>query len=232
MAESTPALKMTISKFQSFIVAFNDKIADTTDIMTLQILFEQLLDDFFARITNLDHKVFNSILVENKVSNVEFMANAECYIIEQVYDMLYFKLTTVMKSQDEEFSGCLKQIKCLDLCQMGVYWKYGYNVVGAIHVKEYLIQYVNDWISIKVLRNLSSLRTPIEKVECLVDCIKLLAEPFEICQIGHPPTTDQLIPLILIVIIRSDILHFSTNLYYIRHFSFEHDINSGYQGIE
>ena len=134
MAESTPALKMILSKFQTKIVIFNDQMADMIDLITLQSSFEQFLNDFFSRITKIEHKVLNSIYALNQLTIVEFMANAECYIIEQVYDMLYFKLTAVLKSQDEELSRCLKQMKCLDLCQMGVDWKYGYNVVSAVEV--------------------------------------------------------------------------------------------------
>ncbi len=68
--------------------------------------------------------------------------------------------------------------------------------------------------------------------------IKLLSDPSQ-----HQPTptkeskkhaplsTDMLIPAMVIVVIRSHVLNLHSNLYYMRHFSFERNVEMGEYGI-
>jgi hypothetical protein len=59
---------------------------------------------------------------------------AENYILEQTYDMTYFKLHYHFRKEDDDLEEIIQRIKHVDIAQMGLHWSFGFQLVSAIEV--------------------------------------------------------------------------------------------------
>jgi hypothetical protein len=127
--------------------------------------------------------------------------------MEQLYDMTFFKISNHFKQKDGFLHDQIQSIKYIDTRALGLMSQDGRLLPKAI----------------LEFKRLASLRTPFEKLNCLVRSIQL--------SMTEEMTADQLIPIMILMVIRGNVLHLHSNLYYLKHFSFEHDIVSGEFGF-
>lgn len=82
------------------------------------------------------------------------------YIMERTYDIVFFKITTLQQSLDASLSNALQRMSNLDLTQVGLP-----NISG---MAKRLAS------GLEVFREIGTLRTPKEKLDCLLATISRL----------------------------------------------------------
>ncbi|CAO3685117.1 unnamed protein product [Rhizopus stolonifer] len=135
----------------------------------------------------------------------------ESYIMEETYDMVFFKISELVLSQDKELWKALESITYLDFPQIGL--------PAHVHDGRKRVERATARFE-----KIGSFRTPLEKLECLLQTLKELSDP-ELF-IG----TDALVPLFLMTLIKSKVPHLMANFVYIRDYNFERNMTSGRYG--
>jgi hypothetical protein len=151
---------------------------------------------------NVSHDQVNQIVERYPFNNIY-----GSYVMEQLYDMTFFKITHHFKQKDAFLQDQIQSIKYIDT-----------RALGLINEDERLLPK-----AILEFKRLASLRTPYEKLKCLVTSIQLF--------MSLKMTADQLIPIMILLVIRGNVLHLHSNVYYLKQFSFEHDTVSGEFGF-
>lgn len=82
----------------------------------------------------LDQKVLQAIFKEYSLDYSSLLEMSETFVIDQLYDMLFYRITTLLETEDTRLDESNKAASDLDLCQMGIDWKYGFDLVNAIEV--------------------------------------------------------------------------------------------------
>ncbi len=88
--------------------------------------------------------------------------------MERIYDFVFFKLCSIQKKEDAALADALHQIHHLDLCQLTLSPLLGRNVFA----------------SVDVFAKISRLRTPVEKICCLMDAVKALTQAVDASKDG------------------------------------------------
>lgn len=110
-----------------------------------------------------DRKQLEDTLKQRELKTDNIYEICDTYVSERTYDMTFFKVCSVCKVEDSKLMSAIAKVKYLDLSQMGLHWHCGFNISKAI----------------LEFRNIAVLRTPWEKMECLVRSIRILSEPYQ-----------------------------------------------------
>lgn len=84
------------------------------------------------------------------------------HVMEETYDMVFFKITHLMQQMDEEVANVLDSMESLDFIQVGL--PEGRTVRRRVERAG------------NTLRQIGTFRTPAEKLECLLCSITQLSE--------------------------------------------------------
>lgn len=142
----------------------------------------------------------------------------EMHVVDNCYEMIFFKIGVECQVQDSDFENISTHCKHITLHQLSVDFKYGLYLPEAITEYEMI----------------SAARTPIEKIQCLVRTIRILSRAMDSNELksGSPTvlTSDQLIPLFILLILQSNVINLPSNLAFIKKFTFEKEIAKGEVG--
>ena len=193
---------------------FND-VAMEMNLQEIHEDIQHLLNDCFKLLQTLEESSLEPFMLLHGLNWDLVYQMVEQHVMEQTYDIVFFKIGHEHQSNDLELAQILLGCKHLSLSQLGVAFKYGMNLPGAI----------------TKIERMAMLRTPVEKLQALVKCIRLLSER------GFRPTDspmilsgDQLIPLLIFIVVHCNIVNFDTNLDYIKRFIFEKNSAVGEEG--
>ncbi|KAJ3233671.1 hypothetical protein HDU81_002056 [Chytriomyces hyalinus] len=212
------------------IAACNDRILSTNSLDEIALELKNAVNDTVNFVYSIDKPSLARI--SNVLSNDEHADSAtqhqlvaqhvESYVMDKTYEFTYFLVSKHLREKDAAFSEVVSKLQGLDLVQMGVSLRFGAS----------LMQAVKDFSAISILR------TPFEKLSALMESIRKL-NPDMTRRSASPtrsPTTgsgdvvlssDVLIPLLVLIIIRSKLQNLPSCLYYMMHFSFCSDVEGG-----
>ncbi len=91
--------------------------------------------------------------------------------MEHLYDILYFKIHSEFRTDDEYFFDAISRARNVDLGQIGLEYEFGYHLVEAIQVINIILKL--DLI-MKEFKQITTLRTPIDKLDCLAECFRII----------------------------------------------------------
>lgn len=212
----------------SLVSQFNDKafsqITNIPEDDSILSFFKSILDKAFEITQLLDNVVVSTILNKHSLTFDDLFQSVESYLTENTYEICYFKISKKFLEEDTELSQFISQMTFLDIRHLGLSPRFGSNLQRACDEFQLI----------------PTKRTPFEKIKSLVKSISLLnslqEEALEIDGGGRVTTpntenllltTDQVIPLLLLVIVKTGLLNLHSNLYYMQNFAFEFDFNSG-----
>ncbi|KAI9271315.1 ankyrin repeat-containing domain protein, partial [Sporodiniella umbellata] len=121
----------------------------------------------------------------------------ENYVMEETYDMVFFKISQLIIDKDKELWKSLTSLTYLDFPQIGL--------PTYVQNERKRVQNATAWFE-----KIGSFRTPLEKLKCLLRTLKELSDP------DLYASTDTLVPLFLMTLIRSKVPHLMANLVYIK----------------
>ncbi|KAI9303507.1 hypothetical protein BJ944DRAFT_268292 [Cunninghamella echinulata] len=173
-----------------------------------------LLQNIIGTVLEKGLKYIDGLATADKFMQTEIHAAFEFYVMEQTYDIVFFKITQVVLQRDLHLSNIIEKISDVDITQLGLP-----SLTNDIH------QRVQRGISI--LQNIASFRTPSEKLNCIFNTIQTLSSQSS----SSIDTADILIPLLLFTIIRSKVPHLIAHWTFMKEFSFTHDVVRGKYGF-
>ncbi|KAJ3101504.1 hypothetical protein HDU97_001319 [Phlyctochytrium planicorne] len=245
----------TLNRLNDVMTAFNDKAIMLEDIEKLHEEMKGLLDSAFQIVSTLPPAPLQTILSTHALTRDEFHQVVETFILENTYEMVYFRISKEFRDRDARVADVIAKVQSLDLGQMGVLegedgkeGEYRGRELGR-----------NLGVAVKEFQRISAVRTPFEKIKCLMRSVYLLTSSSNPTPSSsqrkapagrpslHPPspthlsatsspsnaapgpllTSDQLIPLLVLLVIRSNVQNLHSSLHYMQNFTFEHDVERG-----
>ncbi|KAF9080264.1 hypothetical protein BGX23_002385, partial [Mortierella sp. AD031] len=175
-----------------------------------QKLEKQIMDfnDAVMLLNQVDPKILAALLDDYGATVDVLDQLLENHIMNSTYDIVFFKITSHLKQQDWELAEAIRELQNLDLGQVGLpdTHQYYQSIVSAL----------NEFQSIGVLR------TPEEKLACLVQSVRVTST--------LSGGADDLIPILILTVLRSGISNLASNLYYMKNFVLFGDATRGEYG--
>ncbi|KAJ3205160.1 hypothetical protein HDU67_009001, partial [Dinochytrium kinnereticum] len=235
-----------LNRLNDVMATFNDKAIMLEDLGKLHEEMKELLDSSFRIVNVLDDGILTSILSAHSLTRDEFNQIVETYMMENTYEMVYFRISKEFREQDSGVADAVARIQSLDLGQMGL-------VVGESGGQwEGLGR--NLALAVKEFQRIAAVRTPFEKIKCLMRSVYILSSSSSSTSTttSQPPrrfsdrtatsttpqkpfpsttapmlTSDQLVPLLVLMVVRSNVQNLQSSLHYMQNFTFEHDVERG-----
>ncbi|ORY96374.1 hypothetical protein BCR43DRAFT_491590 [Syncephalastrum racemosum] len=199
------------------IQKYCDRILNETNINAIHTQMKDLLEEtsvYVADFLKTASAEYQPIPLQDQLYQA-----FECHIMEQTYDVVFFKLTQLMLPLDEEVSAILESVVHIDMAQVGLpppFWdKVGRDIIQG---------------AIDTLTELGSYRTPAEKLDCMLEAVTKLTHPVDEGELTGQDS-DTLVTLLLLTVIRCRIPHLMANLTYMRDFTFETNVAMGRYGF-
>ncbi|KAJ1560699.1 hypothetical protein HK405_006232, partial [Cladochytrium tenue] len=139
----------------------------------------------------------------------------ETYLLENTYETIYFRISKEFTEADQQLADAVSEIECLDLYQLGLAYSFGPRLLRAV----------------KEFQRIQVLRTPFEKIGCLMRSIRLLSKSPSGASDGAALSSDVIVPLLVLMVVRSRAQNLQSSLYFMQQFTFEHDVVSGEYGF-
>ncbi|KAF9430973.1 hypothetical protein BGZ76_000634 [Entomortierella beljakovae] len=198
----------TSQKLEQLIINFNDSTMTKSNLDDIRASVDRLLTDSVEILNQLDPDVLLAILDEYNATVNTLDQLLENHIMNSTYDIIFFKITLQLKDQDWDLAEATRELRNLDLGQVGL--------PDTSQHYQRLVSALNEFQSIGVLR------TPEEKLHCLVQSTKVTSSPTD--------SADDLVPIMLLTVIRSGISNLASNLYYMKNFVLFGDTSVGEYG--
>ncbi|KAF9281516.1 hypothetical protein BGZ74_002329 [Mortierella antarctica] len=195
-------------KLEQLIMTFNDSTTFKSDLKDIRSSVDELLADSVALLNKLDASALAALLEEYGASVNTLDQLLENYIMNSTYDIVFFKVTLFLKQQDWDLAEAIRELRNLDLGQVGL--------PDTPQYHQALVSALNEFQSIGVLR------TPEEKLACLLQSIRVAS--------NLSGGADDLIPTLLLTVLRSGISNLASNLYYMKNFVLFDDTSRGEYG--
>ncbi|KAI8093539.1 uncharacterized protein BX664DRAFT_109594 [Halteromyces radiatus] len=224
-----PNKKQTI--FQELLDGVDDQVFPTLAKMVQDASDEAIhtdqLDTLHATIETLVQnglKVLHNMTIPSTIMQGQIHAAFESYIMEQTYDVVFFKITQVVLSRDLHLSEVIEQVKHVDVTQLGL----PSNALGDARLR---VQR-----AVVIFQNIGTYRTPFEKLDCILSTIRALssstASAIETTTTSDSlDTSDTLVPLLLLTVIQSRVPHLNAHWTYMKEYTFERDVIGGKYGF-
>ncbi|KAJ3275145.1 hypothetical protein HDV01_001284 [Terramyces sp. JEL0728] len=199
-----------IGQIQRRITLFNN-VASELQLSEIAEDVEKLLADCHLLLSKLDEQVVADAIQKYRISWDQLYMMIEKFVLENIYEIVYFKVCYVNKQKDYLL------IDILQNCQ-------------EAHFE--LSVYADLNKASEELKKIEGMRAPQDKINCILKMMNILNET---C--FHPKSLkpssisgDDLLPMLILCIIRSNVLNLESNLDYIKKFSFEKAIDQGQIG--
>ncbi|KAJ3256864.1 hypothetical protein HK103_005108 [Boothiomyces macroporosus] len=172
---------------------------------------EKLLADCHLLLSRLNEQLVAQTIQEYRISWDQLYLMIEEFVLENIYEIVYFKVCFVNKQKDYLMMDILQN--CQDA-----------------HFE--LSVYADLNKAADELKKIEGMRAPMDKINCILRMMNILNETCFDPKTLKPSVIsgDDLLPMIIICIIRSNVLNLESNLDYIKRFSFEKEIDQGQIG--
>ncbi|KAK6099287.1 hypothetical protein MT418_000722 [Batrachochytrium dendrobatidis] len=219
LLRSIPSGDRTIDFMMERITLFNDIAILMETVETIQEDIQKLLNDCFNILSSHGEQALLPLLNQKNISWDMLFQLVETFVMEHTYEIVFYKITASYRARDLAIMDIVSQCQHLDLCQMGLPPQFGPSLLEAS----------------KIFQEVAVLRTPHEKIKCLSHSIQALSQTSSTNTNSSNASTlvltsDYLVPLLILIIIRSNPLNMHSNFVYMKSFSFEFDVDSGEYG--
>ncbi|KAF9282795.1 hypothetical protein BGZ68_005753 [Mortierella alpina] len=189
-------------KLEQYIMDFNDATMSKSSLEDIRTALDRLLAESVDLLNQVDAKTLSALLDEYEATVTSLDQLLENYIMNSTYDIVFFKITSVLKLKDWDLAEAIRELR-----------------VGLPEQPQYqqcLVSALNEF------QSLGLLRTPEEKLACLVKSIRVTSM--------LPGGADDLIPILILTVLRSGISNLASNLYYMKNFILFGDASRGEYG--
>lgn len=196
----------TLDRLDERFHVFND-VAMELNIPEIREDMQKLLADCQLLVEQLpENEVANSI-AKFGISWTTLYCAIEKHVMENTYDMVYFKICQLNQNKNLNLSEIISQCSNISIGSLALDFSLANQEFSKIEI----------------------LRTPMEKMDCLISTVDILstAVTFNSSAVLNG---DMMISLLITCVARSKVLNLWSNLDYIKLFTFEKEIETGKTG--
>lgn len=209
--------KQVVPKLASLLRDLNDKDPSDTDLSSGIESIKRVVDGVISAVVDtfqsLDAPSMKRLSERTDMNGEKLGRLIESYVMDEVYDLVFFSFSKTYHIRDTELTDKIHSLKSLDVHQVGIPY------VDADILSRLAI-------AIERFRTFGAARTPMEKLEILLETVNVLSGETESQSsddekpIPGALSSDFLVPLLLLVILRSNVSNLESNLAYVRDFSY------------
>ncbi|KAG0246815.1 hypothetical protein BGX31_008058 [Mortierella sp. GBA43] len=195
-------------KLEQLIRDFNDEAMTKSSLDDIRSTVDRLLAASVNVLNRVNSRELAALLDEYGATVDNLDQLLESHLLNSTYDIVFFKITLQLKQHDGDLAEAIHKLRNLDLGQVGL--------SDTQQDFQCLVSALNEFQSFGILR------TPREKFDCLLQTVR------------HATTlsggADDLIPILILTVLRSGISNLASNLYYMKNFVFFGDATQGEWG--
>jgi hypothetical protein len=210
--------KQVVPKVAALLRDLNDKDPSDTDLSSGIEAIKRVVDGVICAVVDTFQSVDAASmkrLSERTDMNGEKLGRLiESYVLDETYDLVFFSFSKTYNERDSELGDKILSLKFLDVHQVGIPYVDA-NILSRLAT------------AIERFRTFGAARTPMEKLEILLETVNVLSggETAPQSSDDEKPvpgalSSDFLVPLLLLVILRSNVSNLESNLAYVRDFSY------------
>ncbi|GFR93806.1 ankyrin repeat domain-containing protein 27 [Elysia marginata] len=191
-----------------------DLLWSRPDRQKVRLSLDKIMESFAASYDSLEGESLRSIVRKSARHNRQYMENlkiaVETYMMNAVHKQLFRVITATMANEDAEINKITRNLVDLQLSDLGIRKIFSQNMIPAK----------------KELGLLNRYSTPMGRLFCIKRVVAALTKPpREVKKEKRKDsvsmmTTDDLLPILIFLIIKSDIPNWMANLVYMQHFHF------------
>ena len=210
--------KQVVPRLTSLLRDLNDKDPTDTDLSSGTEAIKRVVDGVISAVVDtfqsVDAGSMKRLSERTDINGEKLGRLIESYVLDETYDLVFFSFSKSYHDIDTDLSDKILSLRSLDVHQVG-------------------IPYVDSDIlsrlatAIERFRTFGAARTPREKLEILLETVNVLSGGKTVPQesddekpVPEALSSDFLVPLLLLVIIRSNVSNLESNLAYVREFSY------------
>ncbi|KAI8902929.1 hypothetical protein BC833DRAFT_571195 [Globomyces pollinis-pini] len=203
-------MQKVIHTMDQRITVFNDIVSQLT-VSQIQEDLQVLLSDWHMLLSKLNESDIASYLTRYMLDWDSLYCLIEKNVLSKTYELIFFKICQECSNQDMEITKIVEESQNVTM-QAGC----------RVNLKD----------AIESFKTIESFRTPVEKMNCIRNMIDILNKSAFDDENGGRVllSSDELIPLILICVIKSNVLNLYSNFEFIKRFSFEMELENGESG--
>ena len=210
--------KQVVPRLTALLRDLNDKDPTDTDLSSGTEAIKRVVDGVISAVVDtfqsVDAGSMKRLSERTDINGEKLGRLIESYVLDETYDLVFFSFSKSYHDIDTDLSDKILSLRSLDVHQVG-------------------IPYVDSDIlsrlatAIERFRTFGAARTPREKLEILLETVNVLSGGKTVPQesddekpVPEALSSDFLVPLLLLVIIRSNVSNLESNLAYVREFSY------------
>jgi ankyrin repeat protein len=178
-------------------------------LIQLRFALEHVLASAIGTFQGLPQNLLHRIGLETSLKGTDIENMIEAHCLASLYDLTLHRLSSITAYKDEEASQAIEACKYVDLTQLGTQ--------STLDIRNRLVLAVNAFTKF------TTSHTPNEKLQALLDTIHILMTDSE-------KSSDDLIPCLVAVLLRSSPPSSWANILLIREFSYS-DVEMGERGF-
>jgi ankyrin repeat protein len=209
--------KQVVPKLTSLLRDLNDKDPSDTDLSSGIEAIKRVVDGVISAVVDtfqsVDAASMKRLSERTDMDGEKLDRLIESYVLDETYDLVFFSFSKSYHTRDTELTDKILSLKSLDVHQVGIPYVDA-DILSRLAV------------AIERFRTFGAARTPMEKLEILLETVNVLSgenEPQSSDDEKPIPgalSSDFLVPLLLLVILRSNVSNLESNLAYVRDFSY------------
>ena len=209
--------RQVVPKLTSLLRDLNDKDPSDTDLSSgieaMKRVVDGVISTVVATFQSVDAGSMQRLSERADMNGEKLGRLIESYVLDETYDLVFFSFSKSYHDRDTELTDKILSLKSLDVHQVGIPYVDA-DILSRLAV------------AIERFRTFGAARTPMEKLEILLETVNVLSgeiEPQSSDDEKPVPgalSSDFLVPLLLLVILRSNVSNLESNLAYVRHFSY------------
>jgi hypothetical protein len=210
--------KQVVPKLTSLLRDLNDKDPTDTDLSSGIEAIKRVVDGVISAVVDtfqsIDASTMKRLSERTDMNGEKLGRLIESYVLDETYDLVFFSFSKTYHERDTQLTDKILSLKSLDVDQVGIPY------VDADILSRLAI-------AIERFRTFGAARTPMEKLEILLETVNVLSggetaprESEDEKPVPGALSSDFLVPLLLLVVLRSNVSNLESNLAYVRDFSY------------
>ena len=208
--------KQVVPRLTALLRDLNDKDPSDTDLSSGVEAIKRVVDGVITAVVDtfqsLDATSMKRLTDQTDMDGEKLGRLIESYVLDETYDLVFFSFSKSYHDRDTMLTDQIHSLKSLDVHQ-----------VGIPYINADIL--VRLGVAIERFRTFGAARTPMEKLEILLETVNVLSGGETVKQdsdeeksVQGALSSDFLVPLLLLVILRSNVSNLESNLAYVREF--------------
>ncbi|CCG84080.1 protein of unknown function [Taphrina deformans PYCC 5710] len=183
--------------------------SSSSTLQFLRIRVDLILNTAMQAFQLLPQTTLHTISVESHLTGTDIEKLIESHILNDLYDIIFFKLIIITETRDEEIAAAVDRAKFVDISQLGT--------IATLDLRKRIKSAISKF------KDFGREHEPYDKICALMETVNVL-------MLNSEKSSDDLIPSLVYVVLNAGVSNLSANILWIREFAFM-DVDGGEFGF-